>query len=153
MWWWEICSKIGILLNDNIWIMHIDSFYEYIARNVRWSCNCIKENHSNIWRVEIGTQLEAKGSGPISYHLEADLFCDEEGALLHGCEEINWPPEKLICHNVWNQTKTDINSTLEKGDHPEFDTSEIFGNDDVKNINICLVFSKGQYELAVLTWS
>ena len=105
--------------------------YEYIATYVDDLAFVLK-NHQEF--VDILVQVykfKLKGTGPISFHLGMDFFHDEHGVL---CIK----PEKYIQKMVDNYKqifgeppKQTVYSPLEKGDHPELDTSELL---DAKGI-------------------
>jgi hypothetical protein len=69
--------------------------------------------------------FKLKGSGEISFHLGCDFFRDEDGTL---CMK----PEKYISKMLQGyeqrfscSPKRNVYSPLEKGDHPELDTSKL----------------------------
>jgi hypothetical protein len=69
--------------------------------------------------------FKLKGSGEINFHLGCDFFRDEDGTL---CMK----PEKYISKMVQGYEqmfgctpKRNVYSPLEKGDHPELDTSDL----------------------------
>jgi hypothetical protein len=72
--------------------------------------------------------FKLKGSGGISFHLGCGFFRDEDGTL---CMK----PEKLISKMIQGYEqmfgctpKRNIYAPLEKGDHPELDTSDLCGS-------------------------
>ena len=70
-------------------------------------------------------KFKLKGTGPISYHLGCDFFRDKNGVM---CMAPNKYIEKMI--DTYEQMfgckpSTKVSSPLEKGDHPEIDTSEL----------------------------
>ncbi len=76
--------------------------------------------------------FKLKGTGPVSFHLGCDYFRDEEGTLCFG-------PKKYIermCDEYermfGEKPRTKVSSPLEKGDHPEMDTSDLLDIDGIK---------------------
>ena len=74
--------------------------------------------------------FKLKGTGPISFHLGCDFFRDEDGTLCVG-------PKKCIerlalqYKSIFGESpSTKVTSPLEKGDHPELDTSPLLGEED-----------------------
>ena len=68
-----------------------------------------------------------KGTGPISFHLGMDFLRDEDGTLcITSCKYT----EKMIANYkcIFGEApKQTYRSPLDKGDHPELDTSELLG--------------------------
>jgi hypothetical protein len=68
-------------------------------------------------------EQEDGGSGPITFHLGCDFYCDEHGML---CMEPKKYIEKMVStyEQIFGQHPSHkFSSPLEKGDHPELDTS------------------------------
>jgi hypothetical protein len=69
-------------------------------------------------------KFKLKGTGPITFHMVMDLYRDDDNALCIS-------PAKYVDKLIKNYEKllgmkssTSVTSPLDKGDHPEFDTSE-----------------------------
>jgi hypothetical protein len=76
-------------------------------------------------------KFKLKGTGTISYHLGMDFRRDEDNTL-------RISPTKYIDKLLKNYEKlfgmkpnTSVTSPLEKGDHPELDTSELCSMDQI----------------------
>ena len=72
-----------------------------------------------------------KGTGPMTYHLGMDVSRDDDGVL---CITPTKYIEKLIAtyERIFGEKpQTTFLSPLEKGDHPEMDTSELLGPDGI----------------------
>ena len=85
-------------------------------------CKLLKEKY----------KYKLKGTGPISFHLGCDFFRDQEGVLCMA-------PRKFIDKLVMayerffgEKPKQNYGSPLEKGDHPETDTSDLLEPDQIK---------------------
>ena len=70
--------------------------------------------------------FKLKGTGPISAHLGMSFYSDPNGKLCIS-------PTKYIEKMVGENPKQNITPPLERGDHPELDTSELI---DSKGITI-----------------
>ena len=118
-------------------------------------------NHQEF--VDILTKVynfKLKGTGPISFHLGMEFFRDEHGVL---CIK----PEKYIIKMVDNYKrifgeppKQTVMSPLEKGDHPELDTSELLDSTGIITYQSLIgsaqwVISIGRFDVqtAVMTMS
>ena len=73
--------------------------------------------------------LKIKGDGPLKYHLGCDYHLDPDGTLVA-------LPKKYISkildsfHQMFpGESLPQVNSTLDKKDHPELDSSELASDD------------------------
>src|SRR5512133_1537243 len=70
-------------------------------------------------------KFQMKGTGPLQFHLGADFYHDKDGYL---CMAPRKYIERLIANyeqTFGEKPRTSVRSPLEKGDHPELDTSEL----------------------------
>ena len=105
-------------------------------------------------------KFKLKGTGPLKYHLGIDYSRDEYGIL---CASPMKYLERLTDTYVrlfGNKPKQAYSSPLEHGDHPELDTSEELGPDDLKVFQTLIgvlqwVVSLGRWDIqtAVMTLS
>ena len=67
-----------------------------------------------------------KGAGPISYHLGCEFFHDSDGVLYSSPR--NYVDKMVDGHaRIYGEKPSlKVTSPIEKGDHPELDTSELF---------------------------
>ena len=106
------------------------STYEYIACYVDDLALAMKDPKSFLDLLKEKYGFKLKGVGPISYHLGMDYFKDKDGTMV-AC------PKKYIEKMVSTFTQmfgcppTKAKTPLEKGDHPEIDTSELCDPDDM----------------------
>ena len=115
----------------DIWMRRNGEVYEYIACYVDDLCIVAKdpENITNLLHKKYGYKL--KGTGPINYHLGCDYFRDKDNNLCYA-------PKKYILKiiedfkQLFGSLPKEYTSPLEKGDHPELDTSGLLGEDDIK---------------------
>ena len=83
-----------------------------------------KDPGSIIKKLEEKYKLKLKGTGPIGFHLGSDFFHDRNGIL---CMTSKSYVTKLLANyfRTFNEMpKNNVWSPMEKGDHPELDTSE-----------------------------
>jgi Reverse transcriptase (RNA-dependent DNA polymerase) len=99
------------------------STYEYIAVYVEDLANAMKNPKELTDILDKQHNFKLKDTGPISFHLGMDFTRDEDNTLCIS-------PTKYIDKLVKNYEKTfgmkpntSVTSPLEKGDHPELDTS------------------------------
>jgi Reverse transcriptase (RNA-dependent DNA polymerase) len=110
----------------DIWMRKKGNMYEYIAVYV-----AMKDPTELIDILEKQHKFKLKGTGPISFHLGINFTRDEDNTLCIS-------PTKYIDKLVKNYEKlfgmkpnTSVTSPLEKGDHPELDTSELCTSDQI----------------------
>jgi hypothetical protein len=109
----------------DIWMRRNDDVYEYVAVYVDDLAIAMKDPQRFVDVLTEKHKFKLKGTGSISFHLGCDFFRDDDGTLCMA-------PRKYIEKMVSNyemifgeKPKLNVNSPLEKGDHPEIDTSEI----------------------------
>ena len=108
----------------DIWMRRNGDIYEYIAVYVDDLAIAAKDPLDIVNVLRDVYQFKLKGTGPISFHLGCDFFRDSEGVL---CMAPKKYIEKMISQYermFGCKPKTTYMSPLEKGDHPELDTSE-----------------------------
>jgi hypothetical protein len=76
-----------------IWIREADDVYEYIAVYVDDLSIGMKNPQECIATLETNYKFKTKGSGPISFHLGTDLYCDKDGKI---CVKLLQYTEKMI---------------------------------------------------------
>jgi hypothetical protein len=80
-----------------------------------------------------------KGTGAITYHLGCDFFRDKDGVM---CMAPNKYIDKMV--STYEQMfsckpSTKVSSTLEKGDHPEIDTSDFLDEKGIQQYQSLIV--------------
>jgi hypothetical protein len=86
--------------------------------------------YCKILKDKFGFKL--KGDGPISYHLGMNYIRDKDGILRQ--QPIQYIDKMVVTfHQIFNVPPKKYKTPLEKGDHPEIDTSEFLDADGVKN--------------------
>ena len=117
----------------DIWMRKSDNAYEYVAVYVDDLAIAMKDPEEFVKILEETYKFKTKGTGPITFHLGMDFFRDKDNTL---CLSSTKYIEKLIMNyeRMFGQTpKQNVSSPLEKGDHPETDTSELL---DTKGIQM-----------------
>jgi hypothetical protein len=129
------------------------SLYEYIAVYVDDLAIAMKNPKEPRDILEKQRKFKLKGTGPISFHLEMDFTRDEDNTL-------SISPTKYIDKLVKNYEKkfgmtpnSSVTSTLEKGDHPELDTSELCTTDQIAQYQSMITIGRFDINTAVMTMS
>jgi Reverse transcriptase (RNA-dependent DNA polymerase) len=76
-------------------------------------------------------KFKLKGTGPISFHLGMDFTRDEENTLCISPTKYIDKLVKKYKKSFVMKLNTSVTSPLEKGDHPELDTSELCTTDQL----------------------
>ena len=128
---WSFCWLYSDtrVLSLQSWTRHLDEEEREPIRIhcgiCRWSVHCYEGPKELTDILEKKYKFKLKGTGPISIHIGMDFTRDEDNTLCIS-------PTKYIDKLVKNYEKlfgmkpnTSVTSPLEKGDHPELDTSEL----------------------------
>ena len=105
--------------------------YEYVVVYVDDLAIASKDPQSIVDSFTRDFDFKLKGTGPVAFHLGCDYFRDKDGVL---CLE----PKKYIMKmtdnyfRLFGEKPKPANSPLEKGDHPELDTSEELDLEGIK---------------------
>jgi Reverse transcriptase (RNA-dependent DNA polymerase) len=109
----------------DIWMRKKGNLYEYIAVYVDDRAIAMKDPKELTDILEKQHKFKLKGTGPITFHLGMDVTRDDDNTLCIS-------PTKYIDKLVKSYEKsfgmkpnTSVMYPLEKGDHPELDTSEL----------------------------
>jgi hypothetical protein len=72
-----------------------------------------------------------KGTGPVTFHLGCDFFCDDDGTLCYAPRKY---VEKMMDNykQIFGHSPKLASSPLTDGDHPELDTMELLNAEDTK---------------------
>jgi hypothetical protein len=109
----------------DIWMRKNGNIYEYIAVYVDDLAIAAKDPKSITDTLMDKHKFKLKGTGPITYHLGCDFFRDSNGVM---CSAPHKYIDKMISsyeQMFGCKPKTNVSSPLEKGDHPELDTSDL----------------------------
>ena len=146
----------------DIWMRDAGDCYEYVAVYVDDLAYCVKDPSGFVKMLETKHKFILKGTGPITFHLGCDFLRDEDGTL-------RLEPKKYIERVIASYERhfgckpkgdTRCSSPLEKGDHPELDTSDLCGSDDIERYQSLVgglqrLISLGRFDIAtaVMTMS
>ncbi|MEC8171189.1 MAG: reverse transcriptase domain-containing protein, partial [Candidatus Thermoplasmatota archaeon] len=119
--------------------------YEYVGVYVDDLAVAMRDPKTLLNKLVDVYKFKLKGTGPLEFHLGCDFYRDDEGVLcMH--------PRKYIERMTDNyerifgeKPKTNIRSPLEKGDHPECDTSELLGPEGTTHYQSLI----GQFQWAI----
>lgn len=116
---------------DDIWMRYNGDIYEYIASYVDDLCIVAKDPKSITDILVEKYKYKLNCTGHLSFHLGCDFFCDDNGVL---CFAPRKYVEKMIAGYVsmFGEQPRQYSTPLEKGDHPEMDTSEELDEAGVK---------------------
>jgi hypothetical protein len=119
------------LAEPDIWMRDKGDHYEYIAVYVDDLLIASKEPKGIIDTLTDDHNFKLKGTGPISFHLGCDFFRDDDGCL---CFAPNKYILKLLDNyqRIFGSQPKKYSSPLEKGDHPELDTSELLNVEETQ---------------------
>ena len=105
--------------------------YEYIAPYVDDLCIVALDPKSITDVLTDKYSYKLKGTGPITYHLGCDYYRDNDGNLCYAPKRyIDKMIEDYL--RMFGTKPKQYTSPLERGDHPELDTSEELGEEDIK---------------------
>ena len=108
----------------DIWMRHNGEIYEYVAVYVDDLAIAVKDPKVFVHALTSDHRFKLKGTGPISFHLGCDFFRDRHGTMCMAprkyIDKMTDTYERLF----GSKPSTKVTSPLEKGDHPELDTSE-----------------------------
>ena len=116
---------------NDIWMHDKGDHYEYVAVYVdnlaiaskapKSITDCLMQEH----------KFKLKGTGPIAFHLGCDFYRDKDGVQCYApLKYIQKIIDNFTC--IFGQRPHQVLTPLVKGDHPELDTSELLGTDDIK---------------------
>ena len=158
--WWErfsaILADLGFVpskAEDDIWMRDKGDHYEYIARYVDDLTIVSRDPKAIIDGLMEVYKLKLKGTGPIEYHLGCNFTRDLDGVL---CMSPTKYIERMIdtyYRMFGEKPKTIYTSPLEKGDHPELDTSDELDMDGIKKYQSLIgalqwVITLGRFDIA-----
>jgi hypothetical protein len=116
----------------DIWMRKNGDIYEYIAVYVDDLAIAAKDPKAITDLLMEKHKFKLKGTGPISFHLGCDFFRDSDGVM---CMAPKKYIEKMIStyeQMFGEKPRTCYSSPLEKGDHPEIDTSELLDESGIQ---------------------
>ncbi len=144
----------------DIWMRARGDHYEYIAVYVDDVIIASKDPKGICESLSVEHKLKLKGTGPISFHLGCDFYRDDDGTL---CMAPKAYIERMVTayeQMFGEKPRHTVTSPLEKGDHPELDTSEELDVEGIKKYQSLIgamqwAVSLGRFDVttAVMTMS
>ena len=131
----ECLDEMGFVpckAEPDIWMRKNGAIYEYIAVYVDDLAIAAKDPKSITDTLMEKYEFKLKGTGPITFHLGCDFFRDKDGVL---CMAPKRYIEKMIDtyeSMFGTKPKMNVSSPLEKGDHPETDTTELLDQEGIQ---------------------
>ena len=115
----------------DIWMRKKGDLYEYIGLTVDSLAITEKEPKEIIGELQNRHNFKLKGTVSIAFRFGCDFYCDDDGIL---CMQFRKYIETMIemyerLFRTRLSRKFDFDSPLEKGDHPEMDTSDLLDDD------------------------
>ena len=127
----------------DIWMRENDGLYEYIAVYVDDLAMAMRDPEAFVQLLQEKFKFKLKGTGPISYHLGMNFYREKDGTLAMA-------PKQYIDRMIdsyqrlfGESPKQSYHSPIEKGDHPELDTSEFLDQEGI---------SQYQSLIGILQW-
>jgi hypothetical protein len=138
------CAKMKDYMSTLYIAVYVDDLL-ITARNPNEIVKVLKENHN----------FKLKGVGTLTYHLGCDYFCNKDDTLCYG-------PRKYISkiigqfENMFGCKPREYTSPLDKGDHPEVDTSEELDTEGIKKYQTMIgslqwAVSLGRFDIQTAT--
>jgi hypothetical protein len=116
----------------DIWMRAKNEVYEYIAVYVDDLAIAMADPQEFVDVLEKKHKFKLKGTGTIAFHIGCDFFLDDKGIL---CMAPKKYIEKMMMgykQMFGEKPSTKVHSQLEKGNHPELDTSELLDQTEVQ---------------------
>jgi hypothetical protein len=146
---------------EDIWMRDAGDHYEYLAVYVDDILIASKNPQAIIDALTSDPiNFKLKGTGPVEFHLGCNYFRDEDGTLC--VAPLKYIDRMVDAYKAMFGTgpKQNIQSPLEKGDHPELDESPLLGEDGIKKYQSLIgtlqwTISLGRFDIAtaVMTMS
>ena len=142
----------------DIWLRPNHGVYEYVAVYVDDLAIAMADPQVLVDILEGKHKFKLKGTGPIEFHLGCDFFRDEDDVLCMA-------PKKYIEKMAMGyetmfgeKPSTKVHSPLEKGDHPELDTSELLDQNGIQQYQSLIgslqwAISLGRFDIATAVMS
>ena len=117
---------------EDIWMRDAGDHYEYLAVYVDDLMIASKNPQKIIDELEANPHsFKLKGTGPADFHLGCDYFRDADGTLCVGPKKYITRMESAFKNHFGKAPPQNIQSPLEKGDHPEIDDSPLLDGDGI----------------------
>jgi hypothetical protein len=140
-------------MEPDIWMRPNGNRYEYVGVYVDDLAIAMENPETFTKILEQRYNFKLKGTGNLTFHLGCDFFRDSDGVL---CMSPLKYIDRLVDTYVRifdEKPKTTVHSPLEKGDHPELDTSDFLDALGIQNYQSIIgslqwVISLGRFDIA-----
>jgi Reverse transcriptase (RNA-dependent DNA polymerase) len=115
----------------DIWMRRNGNMYEYVAVYVDDLAIVLQDPQAFVDILMKKYNFKLKGTGPISFHLGMDFYRDDDQVL---CIAPRKYIERMVAtyERMFGELpKQTVTSPLEKGDHPELDTSDLLDDEGI----------------------
>jgi hypothetical protein len=115
----------------DIWMRRVGDHYEFVCIYVDDIIIASKRPRYITDLLETKYKFSLKGTGPIHYHLGCDYFRDPDNTLCYGPRRYI---DKMVTdfERMFKEKPRKYKSPMEKGDHPETDTSALLALEGIK---------------------
>ena len=142
----------------DIWMREGNNVYEYIAVYVDDLALAMHDPESFLDILKKKYKFKLKGSGPITFHLGCDFFRDEHNTLCMSPKKYLERIADSYTRFFGERPKLNVWSPLEKGDHPELDTSELLDDEGISQYQSLVgslqwAISLGRFDIATAVMS
>ena len=117
----------------DIWLRPEGNVYEYVAVYVDDLAFVLRKPQEFVDTLMQKYNFKLKGTGPITFHLGMNIYREDDGTL---CIDPRKYIERIVANyeRIFGETsKQVVTSPIEKGDHPELDTSEFLNDEGIRN--------------------
>ena len=144
----------------NIWLRSNGNIYEYVAVYVDDLAFALRKPQEFVDTLMKKYNFKLKGTGHITFHLGMNIYREDDGTL---CIAPRKYIERIAANyeRIFGETpKQVVTSPIEKGDHPELDTSDFLDDEGIKNyqsligaLQWCISIGRFDVATAVMTMS
>ncbi len=142
----------------DVWMRPTPTCYEYVAVYVDDIAMALRDPQGFIQALKDKHDFDFKGTGKLTFHLGADFFRDNDGVLcMHPQKFI----EKTVASHklMFGTSPSRVHrAPLDKGDHPELDSSELLDAKGVQQYQSLIgslqwAISLGRFDIATAVMS
>ena len=136
--WWERLADVlwdmdffPSKAETDIWMRRIGDHYEYICVYVDDLVIASMNPQAIVDDLQTKHKFNLKGTGPIHYHLGCDYFRDHTDTLCYAPRRY---VDKMVADytRMFGEKPKAYSSPIDKGDHPEVDTSDLLDLEGIK---------------------
>jgi hypothetical protein len=142
--------------DPNVWMKDCGTHHEHACIYVDDLATMMKDSSAFFAELR-GRKCKLKGVGEMSYHLGGDFYCDPNGTLAWGAKT-HWKRIINQCESIFGAPPKEWTSPVDKDNHPELDTTEEAGPEDIKHCQSLIgsfqwAISLGRYDIYCATMS